>query len=360
MNGDDNETEPNTSFCTRCKTNLPFNYFKKKPNGNCQARCIECNQKALKSRLCEHGKNKSLCQECGGNGLCIHLKPKAYCKECGGVAFCHHGVRKYRCVDCEGSEICPHKIPKERCKECGGTQICEHNRIRSACVECEGGSICEHKKRRNRCINCEGSQICKHKKLKSLCFECGGSELCEHKRRRDRCVDCEGTGICEHKKIRMNCVECEGSQTCEHKKIKRRCVECKGSSICIHEKRRDSCKLCDFGGYLRHIVSMRCRAALLNDKDESSIEYLGCDIESFKLHMEQQFHPGMSWDNYGEWEIDHITPIKYNKPSLEQQIKRLHFTNTQPLWKTENMAKGNRIVYGVIYNHNFHSEFYDC
>jgi hypothetical protein len=52
----------------------------------------------------------------------------------------------------------------------------------------------------------------------------------------------------------------------------------------------------------------------------------------------------MSWENHGEWEIDHIVPIKYNNPSLKEIIVRLHYTNTQSLWKEENMAKGNRYV----------------
>ena len=52
----------------------------------------------------------------------------------------------------------------------------------------------------------------------------------------------------------------------------------------------------------------------------------------------------MSWDNHGDWHIDHIIPLKYDNPTLEQTIQRLHYTNTQPLWATENISKGNRYV----------------
>lgn len=52
----------------------------------------------------------------------------------------------------------------------------------------------------------------------------------------------------------------------------------------------------------------------------------------------------MSWDNYGEWEIDHIVPIMYNNPTLTEVEQRLHWTNTQPMWKEENMSKGNRQI----------------
>ena len=56
----------------------------------------------------------------------------------------------------------------------------------------------------------------------------------------------------------------------------------------------------------------------------------------------------MAWENYGTWHIDHIKPLAYKEngevPTLEQTIERLHWTNTQPLWATENLAKGNRFI----------------
>ena len=52
----------------------------------------------------------------------------------------------------------------------------------------------------------------------------------------------------------------------------------------------------------------------------------------------------MSWDNYGEWEIDHRIPLKYEDPDMDEVIKRLHWTNTQPLWKKDNMKKGNKYI----------------
>ena len=51
----------------------------------------------------------------------------------------------------------------------------------------------------------------------------------------------------------------------------------------------------------------------------------------------------MTWDNYGEWEIDHIIPLKYNNPTVEEIVNRLDYKNTQPLWKFDNYVKGNRL-----------------
>ena len=92
------------------------------------------------------------------------------------------------------------------------------------------------------------------------------------------------------------------------------------------------------------IVSNRIYNALKRDKKDRSIEYLGCTIGEFMDHIESQFKEGMTWENHGEWHINHIIPIKYENPNLEDVITRLHWTNTQPLWADENMAKGNRFV----------------
>lgn len=86
-------------------------------------------------------------------------------------------------------------------------------------------------------------------------------------------------------------------------------------------------------------------------KSDKTIDYLGCSISEFVEHMESQFQEGMTWTNYGRrntdenlWEIDHIVPIYYGSPDLEQVKKRLHYTNCQPMWATENRAKSNRFI----------------
>ena len=67
----------------------------------------------------------------------------------------------------------------------------------------------------------------------------------------------------------------------------------------------------------------------------SSTEYLECNIETSEKHIGQQYTEGMSWENYGEWHIDHKAPLKYNKPSLKKVAQRLHYTNTQPMWQVK-------------------------
>ena len=82
---------------------------------------------------------------------------------------------------------------------------------------------------------------------------------------------------------------------------------------------------------------------LKSNKDQHSIEYLGCTIGEFKEHLQSQFDDNMTWDNYGSyWHIDHKVPLKFNNPTLEEVIERLHWKNTQPLEASANIAKGNR------------------
>ena len=72
---------------------------------------------------------------------------------------------------------------------------------------------------------------------------------------------------------------------------------------------------------------------------------IGCDADTLCLILEAQFFPGMTWDNYGsDWHVDHIIPLAaYNLTDPEQQRQAFHYTNLQPLWAHENLAKGDEV-----------------
>jgi hypothetical protein len=78
-------------------------------------------------------------------------------------------------------------------------------------------------------------------------------------------------------------------------------------------------------------------------KNSKTYNILGCSFEEFKEHLEKQFIKGMSWDNIGEWHLDHIYPISLAKN--EEELLRLnHYTNFQPLWAKDNIIKSNKII----------------
>lgn len=77
-------------------------------------------------------------------------------------------------------------------------------------------------------------------------------------------------------------------------------------------------------------------------KESSTYEILGYSAEELKEHLETLFANGMSWENWGEWHIDHIIPIsKFDKNSDPKVVNAL--SNLQPLWGRENIIKGNRV-----------------
>lgn len=95
---------------------------------------------------------------------------------------------------------------------------------------------------------------------------------------------------------------------------------------------------------LKECISKLISQSLKNKgfkKEYRSEEVLGCKISEFKIYIEDMFLEGMSWENYGEWHLDHKTPVSWGKN--EYEIYELnHYTNFQPLWAFDNLSKGNR------------------
>lgn len=77
-------------------------------------------------------------------------------------------------------------------------------------------------------------------------------------------------------------------------------------------------------------------------KNTKFSEYIGCSLEELKTHLEKQFTAGMSWNNHGEWHIDHIIPL--DSAADETELYKLcHFSNLQPLWGEDNISKGAKV-----------------
>lgn len=77
------------------------------------------------------------------------------------------------------------------------------------------------------------------------------------------------------------------------------------------------------------------------DKKYKFEEYIGCTKEELEKHIESQFTEGMTWDNHGEWHVDHILPLSLTEN--EQQIYELcHYKNLRPMWGRQNESKNNK------------------
>jgi len=82
------------------------------------------------------------------------------------------------------------------------------------------------------------------------------------------------------------------------------------------------------------------------NKMVSNSVLIGCDWNYFKIYIEKQFRPGMTWKNYGKWHIDHIKPMtSFDLFRLDHQYKCCNYKNLQPLWAEENRKKSNKLNY---------------
>jgi hypothetical protein len=94
---------------------------------------------------------------------------------------------------------------------------------------------------------------------------------------------------------------------------------------------------------LHQALRSGCRRACIysgNRKSKRTIEIVGAEVSVVKDYIQSLFKPGMSFDNYGEWQIDHIIPLATAK-SIDHAYALCHYTNLQPLWKHENLMKSD-------------------
>lgn len=69
---------------------------------------------------------------------------------------------------------------------------------------------------------------------------------------------------------------------------------------------------------------------------------VGYSLVELVAHLESKFRPGMSWENYGEWSIDHIIPkaaFKFTSVDDPKFKECWALDNLQPLWAEENSKK---------------------
>jgi hypothetical protein len=70
-------------------------------------------------------------------------------------------------------------------------------------------------------------------------------------------------------------------------------------------------------------------------------------LDDLMNHLENKFEDWMTWDNYGEWHIDHIKPRSwFNFESIkDEEFKKCwSLENLQPLEAHKNLVKNNRYI----------------
>ena len=82
------------------------------------------------------------------------------------------------------------------------------------------------------------------------------------------------------------------------------------------------------------------------NKNGHYFEILKYTPEDLISHLETKFTNGMTWDNYGEWHVDHIKPISSYiilEIGDDEFMNCWSLSNLQPLWGKENISKSNKL-----------------
>ncbi len=80
-----------------------------------------------------------------------------------------------------------------------------------------------------------------------------------------------------------------------------------------------------------------------NTKTCRTEQYVGCTYKELLDHLESQFEEGMTWENQGEWHIDHFKAQSRFDPTIEEEaFKCWHYTNLQPMWAEINIKHSDK------------------
>jgi hypothetical protein len=100
---------------------------------------------------------------------------------------------------------------------------------------------------------------------------------------------------------------------------------------------------------LKKSLASRLRTVLV--KNDSTMNYIGCNIQYLREWFEYNFTPEMSWDNYGSyWLIDHIIPVcKFDLTKTDEKLKCWNWSNLMPVTVKYNSSKKNIDINQINY-----------
>ena len=193
------------------------------------------------------------------------------------------------------------------------------------CEDCD----CKFQHKRRNVRRCESCRIKAHKNGTRRC-QYDARELLKANRTK-ACDDCGKEFHCKSRK-KMRCPECDKTFRRTRGRVAMKKYEDKmkdDPEYNLARRMRD---------HLYFALKAQHAPKYYHTKDT-----WGCTLLELIEHLEKQFKLGMSWSNFGsEWSVDHIKPcaaFDFSKP--EQVLQCENYTNLQPLWRQENLAKNS-------------------
>lgn len=205
------------------------------------------------------------------------------------------------------------------------------------------------------CAKCGGRHTKRNKGSQKYCEECAA----EVRRERDRarrprtivgfeaeCDRCGDVFVRKHSK-QIVCPDCVKAVNAE--RGKRWAADNPGKVLASAKKCNDRRRSTP-QGHLEWTMRAAVKRGLFKDTKAGrrTFNLLGYTADELRVWLERLFLPGMSWDNYGEWHIDHRIPLaefEYQTPDCPDFKRAWALTNLQPLWKLDNLKKGAKRLY---------------
>jgi hypothetical protein len=216
------------------------------------------------------------------------------------------------------------------------------------CIDC-GNRTKNRSKSTKRCVECHKKNLSKKSKGRKtgICINCGG-KLSTKKNSTKMCRNCyflntkpwnKGTvGICKAWNKGKSLFKNKEEYTKHKNELRKKRRKLQSNKIKISDRLRT---------LIRNSIKYYGKGRKKNTKTEI---LLGCDIDFFIKHLENQFIEWMDWENYGngvgKWNIDHIEPISsFDLSNLEEQKKAFNYKNCRPMDSIDNLKKGKKQRY---------------
>lgn len=258
-------------------------------------------------------------------------------------------------------------MSSKTCKNCEEEKnISEFYNQRGEC------KFCMNKKRKvnkelsgtKKCIECDQEKdIQRFRPLRNVCKDCNNEkrkiymkdyyeknkkEWKEKERTRNEKL----TKLQEEEQKIKECRDCKKNKlTSEFRLNRKRCKDCerKENREWVLDKRHTD----PIYKFISNCRTRLVQAVRKENKKQSTIEYLGEDIDFIKEWIIFNFSDSMTWENQGSfWHIDHVIPVsRFNLETEDDVIRCFNWKNLSPLTKKENLTKSSNIIISQIKEH---------
>lgn len=121
---------------------------------------------------------------------------------------------------------------------------------------------------------------------------------------------------------------------------KKICISCYPNFL--REQKTEWCRnesITNINYRLKKSLAARLRNVL--NKNDTTMNYIGCNIQYLREWFEYNFSSEMNWENYGSfWSIDHIIPVcKFDLTIEDEKLKCWNWSNLMPVTIKYNSSK---------------------